>query len=47
MIVSKALEIWEIKLKRPEKTGVFSIERLNDSNLLLTKDQDGRIGLIV
>ena len=46
-MVSKALEIWDTKLKRPEKKGIFSIERLKESNLLLTKDQEGKIGFIV
>jgi hypothetical protein len=47
MMVSKALEIWHMKLKKPDKKGVFSIERLKKSNLLLTKDHDERIGFIV
>lgn len=47
MMISKALEIWEKKLKRPIKKEVFSIERLMNSNLLLTKDHDDRIGFII
>jgi hypothetical protein len=47
MMISKALEVWEKKLTKPESKGVFSIERFKDSNLLLAKDNDERIGFIV
>jgi len=47
MIVSKALDIWENKLKSPQKDGLFAIERLNDSNLLLAKDFENKVGFII
>ena len=47
MMVSKALDIWNKKLKIPDKKGVFSIEKVGNSNLLLAKDYENRIGFIL
>jgi hypothetical protein len=47
MIVSKALDIWENKLKCPKKDGSYAIERLSDSNLLLVKDFENKVGFII
>jgi len=45
-MIEEVLQIWNRKLKLPSKDQ-FAIERINDTNLFLTKDFEGKIGIII